>query len=439
MSSPSAPPATAPSKRSFYWWANIAGWLALGAWVAWWGYSLFHHQLLGAKYTWIHVPVFGADFYSQSDLAARLTAKGIDPYASRGHLFHYPPLVIWLFSWTPLFTGEAALTIWILFCMLLTVAGTLVALQVRRTLGAEAIPPSLAIAAVLFSFPVVFQLERANFDLWTLAAMLLAFPLFAKRTPRAEFLAGVLLAVGPWVKLYPGIMGLGLLATRRWRGVAGFIVGAGLILLAAPTDTMKSFETLKIAVERVKGVAALDAYVPWSHSLSVGWLKVGQMLQSTNLGIAMLAVPGDAVAGLFVVGLGAVVSFQVFRAGGTDTVLYPLLLWLNALGSCVGAIANDYSLIFLPIAIVAVTSWRRDPWFVRVSMILLVVWWQPWDIHIPALPFLLIKVLGLIAVGVSIVRRAREMCHSAVEAPADAARSGAAMQEGSPAASLGSL
>jgi hypothetical protein len=152
----------------------------------------------------------------------------------------------------------------------------------------------------------------------------------------------------------------------------------------------------------------------------------------------MLAVPGDAVAGLFVVGLGGWVSYQVFRAGGTDTVLYPLLLWLNALGSCVGAIANDYSLVFLPIAVVAVTSWR-DPWFVRVSMLLLILWWQPVDIGIPALLFLLIKVLGLIAVGVSIVRRAREMCRSAVEAPADGdpARHAGPLQDPA-AASLGS-
>jgi hypothetical protein len=416
LSSPSASPAE-PTKRSLYSWANIAGWLALAAWIAWWGYALSKHDLLGAKHTWIHVPVFGADFYSQSDLAARLTADGIDPYASRGHLFHYPPLVIWLFSWTPLVKPPVALTIWILVCIALVVAGVLVALRVRRTLRAEAIPPSLALAAVLFSFPVVFELERSNFDLWTLAAVLLAYPLFARRKPSTEFVAGALLAIGFWVKLYPGLMGLGLLATRRWRAAGGMMAGAAALFAAAPKDTMKSFETLQIAVERVKNVAELDPYVPWSHSLSVAWLKIGQALQGTPLGRPMLAVPGDAVAILFVLGLGGWVSYQVYRAGGTDTVLYPLLLWLPALGSCVGAIANDYSLVFLPIAVVAVTSWR-DPWFVRVSMILLILWWQPIDIRIPALPFLLIKVLGLIAVGVSIVRRAREMCRSAVEAPA---------------------
>ncbi|HMJ12876.1 MAG TPA: glycosyltransferase family 87 protein, partial [Polyangiaceae bacterium] len=387
----------------------------MAAWVAWWASSLFQHELLGGKYTWIHVPVFGADFYSQSDLAARLWAMGVDPYASRGHLFHYPPLVVWLFSWTPLFLPRAALTIWVVFCTLLIGAGVFVALRVRRALRLEAIPPSLAIAAVLFSFPVVFQLERANFDLWTLAAMLVAFPLFARRTPRAEFLAGCLLAVGPWVKLYPGIMGIGLVATRRWRAVAGFIVGGILIPLAAPTDTMRSFETLSIAVERVKNVSVLDPYVPWSHSLSVAWLKVGQALASTPFGKAMLAVPGDAFAAAFVLGLGGWISFKLYRVRGSEVVLYPHLLWLNALGSCVGAIANDYSLIFLPMAILAVTSWR-DPWFVRVSMALLVLWWQPIDIGIPALPFLVIKMLGLIAVGVSIVRRAREMCGSAVPA-----------------------
>jgi hypothetical protein len=147
-------------------------------------------------------------------------------------------------------------------------------------------------------------------------------------------------------------------------------------------------------------------------------LKFAQAFGDSAIGNLLIAVPGDVFAIGFVLGLGGWVSYKLYRLRGSELVLYPLLLWLNALGSCVGAIANDYSLIFLPIAVVAVTSFKKDPWFVRISMLLLVLWWQPIDIGIPAIPFLIIKALGLIAVGVSIVRRAREMCLIAEADPA---------------------
>ncbi len=102
------------------------------------------------------------------------------------------------------------------------------------------------------------------------------------------------------------------------------------------------------------------------------------------------------------------VCLRVYRARGSEGVLYPLLLWLNALGSCVGAIANDYSLMFLPLAIIAVFS-LRDPWFVRASLALLLVWWQPIELPIHAVPLLIIKLLALVAVGVCLVRRAEEL------------------------------
>src|SRR5205814_863140 len=144
-----------PARR----YASLAGFIALATWALWWVYSLYKNDLLGGKFTQIHLPFFGADFYSQSDLAARIWSSGKDPYASRGHLFHYPPLVIRLFSWTPLLKPELALRIWIVVCAALLALGGWLAVRVRRQLPVGWLPVSVGVAAVLLSFPSVFQME----------------------------------------------------------------------------------------------------------------------------------------------------------------------------------------------------------------------------------------------------------------------------------------
>ncbi len=388
--------------------SGVLGYAVLAAWAVWWIYSLDRLELWGCSKTWIRYAFFGADFTTQSDYAARLWSGGVDPYSFRDHLFHYPPLVIRLFLWTPLFPQFTALRIWIVVLAALIIIGTVVAVIVRRKLRIEQIPMSFALPAVLLSFPAIFTMERSNFDLITLAVMLIAHRLFGSRNPRAEILAGCLLAVGPWVKLYPGIMGLGLVALRRWKALAGFVITGVAIGLAAPAETLRSFETLRVAVERIKLMSKTDPLPTWSHSLSVAWQKIAQAASGTTLGKPLAAIPGDVAAAIVVAVIAGWVCIRIYRSSNSEALTYPLLLWLNALGSCVGAIANDYSLMFLPLAIVAVVS-VRDPWFVRVSMALLLLWWQPIDLPIPAFPLLVIKMLGLIAVGVSLVQRAKEL------------------------------
>jgi hypothetical protein len=238
--------------------------------------------------------------------------------------------------------------------------------------------------------------------------LLVACWLFEKKDARAEFLAGCILAVGFWVKLYPGLMGLGLLSLRRYRAAAGFIVGIIVIFLIWPKETISSFDILHLAVARMKFLTTLEPMAPWSHSFSVAWVKVALAISPK-----LMAIPGDAVAAAVVLLMSGSVCWKLYRSPGCEALAYPLLLWLNALGSSVGVIANDYSLAFLPIAAVAVHSFR-DPWFVRIAMGLLVIWWQPFDLHIPAGVMLVIKVLGLASVGASLVYRASELSSSGV-------------------------
>jgi hypothetical protein len=382
--------------------------IAVALWAVWWTVALVNLDLPFAGWT-SFVPVFGADFTTQSDYAARTWSGYADPYADTRHLFHYPPIVIRLFAWTPYFTNPTALRIWVVVLALLVIAGTVVAWRTRRELGVERVPLPLALACVLFSFPVVFALERANFDLITLAAILLALQLERRGGKLAEFVAGCLLAVGPWVKIYPGLIGFALLALRHYRMFAGFAVGGIAIGLAAPSETLRSFEILRLAMERTREGTPLGG---WAHSVSLAWLEIVHWAKQSGLGV-LAKVPSWFVAAAVVAPALFWVCLRVYRSEKRRLLTYPLLLWVVALASFVPEIANDYSLVFLPLAAVAIYS-RRDSRIVRAGMVLLVVVLQPFALPINPFVLLLFKVLGAYAVGAMLVRRAGELDQGAV-------------------------
>jgi len=99
------------------------------------------------------------------------------------------------------------------------------------------------------------------------------------------------------------------------------------------------------------------------------------------------------------------VCARVWRCRGAAPLTYPLLLWIIGLASCVPVIANDYSLVFLPVAAVAVWS-RKDPALVQAGLLLSLVWWQPVALPINAVLLLVLKLCALASVGGCIVLRA---------------------------------
>jgi hypothetical protein len=365
-------------------------------------------ELAGGQYLWFRHPAFGADFWSQSEFAARLWRAGVDPYENERHLFHYPPIVIRLFLWTQFFSSPTALRIWVVTLAALMIAGAGVAWRARNRLGAGEVPLVFVIGTVLCTFPVIFTLERANFDLITLAALLLALPLLERERPLTDFLAGCLLAVGPWVKIYPGFMGLGLVALRRRWALGGFVVGGLAIGLAAPQETWRSFEVLKLAIGRVRWLAHGAPFPPWSHSLSIAWSTIAESVPSVAVSHVLSAVPGSVAAGLILGGPLTWACVTIYRAPRSTLLAYPLLLWLATLASFVPDIANDYSLAFLPLAAASVLSWR-DSRLVWGGVALALFSIQPVAFPVPGLVLLVTKVCGLFAVGASLVARSREL------------------------------
>lgn len=291
----------------------LGGAALLAAWVAWWLVALVRLELPGFAATWIPSPAFGADFWTQPEYAARSWFHHVDPYANERHLFHYPPLVIRLFLWVNYVPPAAALRSWIVANALVVVVGTLAALRVREALGLPRVPRALAVALVLWSFPVVFELERANFDLISLAVVLAAAPLIRRGGRSRDLCAGALLAVGPWVKLYPGVLGLLLVGLRRPWAVAGFTAAGIAIGAATPRETLRSFEVLRIAVHRVHDSTLRLPLSTWTHSVTAALTKLAQEVPEGGLRTQLLALPLGALAVALVVASVAPLTLRVFR------------------------------------------------------------------------------------------------------------------------------
>lgn len=396
----------------------------LTVWSLWWLYSLRQEELLGAEHMWLGVPAFGVDFWTQTEWAARRWDMGIDPYAERDeHLFHYPPIVIRLFLWSAYLPKGVALNTWI--CMLAAGfgVGTWYALRIRSRLGlTPRLSLPVALVAVLYSFPAIFTMERSNFDMVSLLAVLAAFAVYDPKRWYLQVLAGAFLAIAPWVKLYPGVIGLSLIALRWWRVLGGFVVGGILIGASMPEETLSAAENVRILIDGTKHdtTSKWNSYYPWSHSLSAAWTKLLIYVSIVTGGPTASPIPGALPAALTLAPLLGWVHWRIYRCRNPDAVAYPLLLWTIGLGSYLPQMANDYSLCFFPMLLVAVWSWR-DPKWIQLALASTLVWFQPFALPIPAYALLFLKVLLLVVLGVLVVRRATEHEgaeeHSAETAP----------------------
>lgn len=383
------------------------------AWVVWWYDGFQHLILVGINRMWFRLPALGADFWTESDLFARVWLKGEDPYLNEDRLFHYPPLVLRLFAWVGFFHPILACKIWIVVLGVIIVVATVVACRSRVALGLREVPILHALPLVLLNSAVVFEMERANWDYISFVAVLVALPLMRPKRPALDFVAGCLLSVCPWVKIYPGLLGLGLLALRRWHAFAGFVVGCVGFLVAYWGETVRSLHIVKLAMDIVRRLGWLGGqYPPWVHSLSMAWLRILDVTIGRTKGQKIVTYTAWPFAMACVLPIIFWVGLRLYRSKHADRLTYVWLLWVLAIASFVPDIANDYSLSFLPVAVIAVCSFR-DPLLVRMALVLLGLWWQPFFLPIPGPIMLAIKLLGVVAVGRSIIARADELDASA--------------------------
>ena len=379
-------------------------------WCVWWGLSLAHHELIGVRRIWFR-GFFGVDFLRCIDQPTRVWLAGGDPYAvydvNMKPLFVYPPPVLRMFAWCGWFTPRQALAIWVASLGLMATAGAWASWRARKRLGLGDVPLSAVLVAVLFSTPVVYAMERGNYDLVTVPLVIVGLALMRTETRWAHVAAGAALSLAPWAKLYPGVLAVGLIALRCWTSFAGFLLGV-ILIGASSLDELQRFlvnqdQTVVPWVKLSQAFPKMPVY-PAAHSLSANWWRLW-----VHTPVAWLGRLDGRLAAIAILGpLLCWVSYHLFRCPQRDRLAYPYLMWILALATFVPPIANDYSLGFLPLAALVVSD-RRDPFLVKLAMAALCLWWQPLSLPINGSVLLVIKLTGLAAVGVSLTERCCEL------------------------------
>jgi hypothetical protein len=388
--------------------------IMLVLWCFWWAISLLRQELQAGEYLWFPhgsksnwIVTIGCDFYNHVDIPARIWWNGGDPYANTKQFFAFPPLEMRLFAWVNLMKPRTAYGVWLIVMTAIIAAATWTASRWRRRLSLANIPPYVALVLVLFSTPALYAMERGQYDPLTLLFILAALPLLKPGSHWTQFLAGALLCLAPWLKAYPGLLFAGLIGLQRWRALAGFVL-TGIVIAAVflYTGEMQNFlvnNAQHIQIADRFALAFSGDITPMSHPLSIVLASIWLGTKFSWLGILTGKIMAVILLGLLLTW----VTCHVYRCHARDALTYPYLLWITALATFVPPISNDYNLIFLPLAVLTVWS-PRDPLLIQAPLILLLLWWQPIGLPVNGPPIFMIKLLGLGAAAVCLVKRASE-------------------------------
>lgn len=391
----------------------IAGLALLGLWAGIWTISLMKNHLVLGQYTRIPCfPYLSCDF-DINYYAVRTWIAGGDPYQSYrkglgefeggfAHKYDHPPLVLVLFAWCVPVSHKSAVILWFIVQTAVFSLAVFTCWRSRHKLDLFCCPLPLLLAAILFSFPVLFEMERGNWNMLVLLFLLLTVAALRGRSLWCDFLAGAFTGIAAWIKIYPALFLLGLLALRRWRA-AGFF-GAVVLLIG-----LSDIQGALAFAENIKESARFstpdyeDGFISCSHTVSGSWF-----LLCRNAHLNWLAhLPGAAGWGLLVFPVVLWVSYWISRIPDPSPLIYPYFLWLIASATYLPPIANDYSLFFLPLAALAVWD-CRDRAILHVLMAFLLIWWQPIRPPLSNKDLYYCKLVSLVSVALLLVMRAWE-------------------------------
>ncbi len=403
------PPRPGATQASIEWKGlALAGLLLLAAWSVYWGCSLYQGHALGTRWTWQPGwPFVGLDFLNNYH-ATRHWQNGGNPYSNEDfgdplqRKFAYPPIVLGLFAWCRFLPQQTAVLLWIGSLAAIAALAAWNAGRTRCALQLWSLPLPFTVAALLTSTPIFYALERGNCDLLALLCILPGVWALRGRSLGHDCLAGSCLALAAWIKIYPGILLLGLLPLRRQRA---FCCGG----LAALGLGIPQWSHLAEFLHNARELSAQHA--PFvggqigatTHTLSGCWKLLWTAKGWTWLG----QIPPTLAATALVAPILLWVSWRIFRCPPAVSLHYPYLVWLVGAATYLPLVSNDYNLFFLPLAALAVWD-RRDPVWVHLLMGYMMLWWQPFWLPIGPKLLLLSKLLALLAVGGSLVTRAAE-------------------------------
>jgi hypothetical protein len=384
----------------------LAGIALLICWGAWWSQNFKADRLKFAEHTWVPtLPPLGSDFRVHTDHVARLWASGRDPYLNPCDwvcsLMPYPPLIPRLFGWVTFFEPKRAAHVWIVALAAIVVASGIAASIVRKRCGIEQIPwPALA-AIFAFSTPFLSAMERGQVDPLVLPVLFLSGWLLSSNARGGEGAAGALLGAFTWFKFYPAVTLIGLLAMRRWRALGVFVVVA-LAIGFVDLQRLRPAISAGIFHAYAKQDPRLHT-TPTQHAIGKFWPELWRNSPWPTVG----NIPGPVMSLLLMGPIVLWVTTRFFRARAGGALAVPLLLWLTAAGTFALPYSNDYNLVFLPVAALAVWS-ERDRLIIQFALLLCLPWCQPFAVPIGGIPLFLSKLGGLYAVGACLEARARE-------------------------------
>ncbi|HEV3120188.1 MAG TPA: glycosyltransferase family 87 protein [Gemmataceae bacterium] len=395
--------------------------LVLCAW--WWTLSVKRNHLANGQRTWIPpANVLGIDFLNNY-YAARHWHQGGKPYNEQfgdplSRPFIYSPVMLVLFGWCRFFSAWQAVIVWMAALTLMTVVAAIMCGRNRKQLNLWPLPLPFVVAALLCSTPIAFEMERGNCDMLVLVFLLLAGALLPKRSLGNDVLAGGCLALAVWIKVYAGVLGLGLLALRRPRAAVCMALAYVAFGLADYPDTVRHIASTRSFVQHY------DITIhPSAHPFGTYWRHLWE-------GTWLAGIPGLLGAACALLPIVAWVSYRMYRSTRTPALVFPYLAWLVGVGTFLSPVSNDYNLFFLPVAALAV--WDRRDWVLtHLLMAPLLLWWQPWQLHIGNDVVFYFKLAGVWAVALSIGTRCREEAEKATHreetaAPALPAQAGLA-------------
>ena len=448
---PIVPPSDAERSRKRQILLTVIGVLLLIAWGWWWITSFNQGRLWGGNRTRLPWWRFlGLDFLHNYH-AARLWLNGGNPYTDDfgdwRKEYAYPPIVLPLYAWCRFVTAQAAVAIWMTFIATVVAVGAWAARRIRVTFGLARLPLVFMIAVAVCSMPVLFAMERGQGDAVVLLMILIIAAALQRRPSwTRDLLIGFCLALAAWIKVYPIVLLLGLLALGAYRA-AGLTVAQIIVIGVVPYRATQYWlastkasqgDRIGFVSETVKWItdpdfrpAQLTLFQPISadaHSLTTYWATFWEHFHLWRIA----RMPGMLGAALVLVPIALWITYRVWRSPARRELAYPFLLLLAALATFGVPVSYDYNLIYLPLAALAVCD-RRDPAIVGLAIVGMLAALQPfkvpWEMHVatafellnakpPVAPLELLlriendvlfflKLFGAIGVGVSLSLRAR--------------------------------
>jgi hypothetical protein len=225
-----------------------------------WGYDFSFYWTAGG-----HL-LHGEPIYSAQQLSG--------PYAPQGQegFLYPPPFAAVIVSLTALFPTDyrAAMWVWFAIGFVIVIASVLALARAERDpLEARfrvlrGNGRWLLVAAAFALPPVVGELVLGNVHVLLLGLLTVAWLGIGRDDSRGEALAGVAVGIAAVIKVFPGLLLVWFLATRRWRAAAWTVVGAlAFTLVTLPVTGFAPWLDLPTALTNLSAPSDLtDALAP---------------------------------------------------------------------------------------------------------------------------------------------------------------------------------